>query len=114
VAALIEALKGKAAAGGEEHEVLLAILSAISRIAEEEPAHRKAVVAAAMPFLKHEHTYVKRDAADALQRCQAAAKPAVPALIAVAKGGDEVAAGAAREALRDIDPEAARKAGVID
>jgi HEAT repeat protein len=55
---------------------------------------------------------VRREAAGALERFGPAAKEAVPALVAALADRDFPVVLAVRDALKRIDPEAARKAGV--
>jgi HEAT repeat protein len=76
-----------------------------------------AAAAAAVPALQKglldEYEDVRAQAATTLGAIGAAAKPAVPALVRALKDPDPAVCEAAGRALRQIDPEAARKAGVL-
>jgi HEAT repeat protein len=109
---LLDALKDKKAPDNED-EVLLEVLRALGRITEEEqPMYAKTVATACMPFLKHKNPYVQGTTAGVMSDCGEAGKAAVPALIEIARSKESYAADGAREALRNLDPEAAKKAGI--
>jgi HEAT repeat protein len=110
---LTAALKDTKAPDSDRFEVLQEILKALGEIgSREEGGHGKTVVAAVMPLLKHQGGFVRGKAADALADCKDHAQAAVPMLVEMLKDKDDYAKKSAISALREIDPETAKKHGI--
>jgi HEAT repeat protein len=110
---LMNALKDTKAADNVRFEVLQEILKALGEIgSREEGGHGKTVVAAVIPMLKHQDGFVRGKACDALQDCKDHAKAAVPRLVEMLRDSHSYAKNSAIQALREIDPETAKKYGI--
>jgi vesicle coat complex subunit len=91
----------------KDEDVRLFVGGALSRMG-------KAAVKPLVGALKDEDPDVRMEAALTLGRIGRNATAAVPALIEALKDEDSDVANAAAEALKSIDPEAAKRAGVKD
>jgi HEAT repeat protein len=96
----------------KENAVRTQAVGALGRVASKEPAVAKEVVPHLVGMFKDSDPYVRSEAADSLYLCGAAAKLAVPDLIKALKDPEERVRDSAGKALKEIDPEAAKKAGV--
>lgn len=110
---MLESLKDTKAADNERCFVCQEALKSLAEISRQDDSpHVKTVVAAAMPLLKHKQGEVRAKAAELMQDCKDHSKAAVPALVQMLKDPEDIARKSAVQALREIDPETAKKHGI--